>query len=199
MWVGKLAYLAADPMTIQEGRRAIAQAITNCWVKVRGPGCPCVNPLAQQPFRFDSLRGSPMKDASRDGGLIINPHHISPQEAENAIDIGETKGLRHLGSPHLPQIMGSRVTGVYYQWLPRYHLGLTGQMDPWHPRQGRWHWEDGAHMKINLPVFKDEDAKDAVTYQSCRWDLMVYWHVQGAGITPSYPMQLDLCKVILVS
>ena len=30
-------------------------------------------------------------------------------------------------------------------------------------------------MKINLPVFKDEDAKDAVTYQSWRWDLMVYW------------------------
>ena len=31
-------------------------------------------------------------------------------------------------------------------------------------------------MKINLPVFKDEDAKDAVTYQSWRWDLKVYWH-----------------------
>ena len=28
MWVGKLAYLATDPMTIQEGRQAIAQAIT---------------------------------------------------------------------------------------------------------------------------------------------------------------------------
>ena len=31
-------------------------------------------------------------------------------------------------------------------------------------------------MKINLSVFKDEDAKDAVTYQSWRWDLMVYHH-----------------------
>ena len=29
-------------------------------------------------------------------------------------------------------------------------------------------------MKINLPIFKDEDAKDTVTYQSWRWDLMVY-------------------------
>ena len=29
-------------------------------------------------------------------------------------------------------------------------------------------------MKINLPIFKDKDAKDAVTYQSRRWDLMVY-------------------------
>ena len=31
-------------------------------------------------------------------------------------------------------------------------------------------------MKINLAIFKDEDTKDAVTYQSWRWDLMVYQH-----------------------
>ena len=29
-------------------------------------------------------------------------------------------------------------------------------------------------MKINLPIFKDKDANEAVTYQSWRWDLMVY-------------------------
>ena len=29
-------------------------------------------------------------------------------------------------------------------------------------------------MRINLPIFKDEDAKDAVTYQIWRWDLTVY-------------------------
>ena len=34
--------------------------------------------------------------------------------------------------------------------------------------------EPEGHMKINLPVFKDEDKKDAVTYQSWHWDLMVY-------------------------
>ena len=33
-------------------------------------------------------------------------------------------------------------------------------------------------MKINLTIFKDENAKDAVTYQSWRWDLMVY-HCAG--------------------
>ena len=32
-------------------------------------------------------------------------------------------------------------------------------------------------MKINLSIFKEEDAKDAITYQSWRWDLMVYHHV----------------------
>ena len=29
MWVGKLAYLATDPMTIQEGKRTIAQAVSD--------------------------------------------------------------------------------------------------------------------------------------------------------------------------
>ena len=36
--------------------------------------------------------------------------------------------------------------------------------------------ETGGHMKINLPVFKDEDKKDTITYQSWPWDLMVYHH-----------------------
>ena len=40
-------------------------------------------------------------------------------------------------------------------------------------------------MKINLPIFKDEDAKDAVTYQSWRWDLMVYWHARCRDCTLS--------------
>ena len=33
-------------------------------------------------------------------------------------------------------------------------------------------------MKINLPIFKDEDTKDAVTCQSWRGDLTVY-HCAG--------------------
>ena len=39
-WVGKLAYLTADPMSVQEGRRAIAQVISDNRVKARGPGRP---------------------------------------------------------------------------------------------------------------------------------------------------------------
>ena len=61
-WVGKPAYLATDPMTIHEGQQAISQAVTDCQVKVRGPGPPHVNLLTQQPFRFDHTRGSHLKD-----------------------------------------------------------------------------------------------------------------------------------------
>ena len=62
--VGKLAYFTTDPMTIQEGRRATAQAILDNRVKARGPGCPQVGLLAQQPFKFNTPRTSPPRDMS---------------------------------------------------------------------------------------------------------------------------------------
>ena len=72
MWVGKLAYLTANPMTLQEGKRAIAQAVSDHRVKARGPGCPRVNPPIKQPFRFNTSRASPSGDAlapyGSDGG-----------------------------------------------------------------------------------------------------------------------------------
>ena len=40
MWVGKSAYLTADHMTLQEGKRAITQAVSDHRVKARGPGHP---------------------------------------------------------------------------------------------------------------------------------------------------------------
>ena len=61
-WVGKSAYLTADPMTVQEVKRAIPQAILDNRVKARGPGCPWVNPQAQQPFKFNTPRTSPPRD-----------------------------------------------------------------------------------------------------------------------------------------
>ena len=63
-WVGRSAYLTANPMTIQEGRRAIAQAVSDNRVKARGPGHPRVNLLAQQPFKFNTPRTSPPRDVS---------------------------------------------------------------------------------------------------------------------------------------
>ena len=61
-WVGKLAYLTADPMMLQEGKRAITWAILDHRVKATGPGCPQVNLPAQQPFRFDTSGTSPPGD-----------------------------------------------------------------------------------------------------------------------------------------
>ena len=78
MWVKKLAYLTTDPLTIQEGRRAIAQAILDNRVKARGPGHPHVNLLAQQLFQFNVLRNSPLKDMLGDGGSDYQPSPYRP-------------------------------------------------------------------------------------------------------------------------
>ena len=40
-------------------------------------------------------------------------------------------------------------------------------------------------MTINMPVFKDEDKKDAITYQSWCWDVMVYHHAGHHNCTLS--------------
>ena len=62
-WVGKSAYLTANPIMLQEGKRAITQAVLDHRVKARGPGCPRVNLPAPQPFWFNTSRTSPPGDA----------------------------------------------------------------------------------------------------------------------------------------
>ena len=63
-WVGKSAYLTTNPMTLQEGKKAIACAISDHGVKARGLGHSRVNPPAQPPFRFNTSRASPPGDQS---------------------------------------------------------------------------------------------------------------------------------------
>ena len=134
-WVGKSAYLATDPLTIQEGRRAIAQAISDCQVKAMGPGIPVWICQPNKPSGFIPWELSLWRMHLGMVVLIVNHHPVSPQEVENVIDIGETKGLHHLGSPHLPWTVGLRVTRAHYEWLPWYHLGLIGQIDPDTPKE----------------------------------------------------------------
>ena len=71
--VGKSVYLTANPMTIHEVRKAIAQAVLDNRVKVRGPGHPHVKLLAHQPFCFNLLRNSPPKDTPRDDSSNYPP------------------------------------------------------------------------------------------------------------------------------
>ena len=185
-WVGKLAYLAADPMTIQEDKRAIAQAVSDHWVKARGLRRHHVNLPAQQPFQFNPPRSSPPKDMSRDCSSDYPP---SPHQPSRGQEHHRHQRDQRPQSPQFP--------------LPSPHRGFKSDRSSFsmsssmlsrsdqsdgsrRSRLGRLHWEEGAHMKINLPIFKDEDAKDVVNYQSWGWDLTVYW---CTGITPSYLMQ----------
>ena len=174
MWVGKLAYLTADPMTIQEGRRAIAQAVSDCQVKAREPGCHHGNLPAQQPFQFDPPRSSPLKDASGDGG---SNHQLLPCQPSRGREHNKHWRDQRPQSPQFPSPSLNRGFESD-QSLLSMTSSMSSRSDrsggPQHPRRGRQHQGEGACMKINLPIFKDEDAKDTVTYQSWRWDLMIY-------------------------
>ena len=165
--------LATDPMTIREGRRAIAQAVTDCGVKARGPGCPHVNLLAKQPFWFDPPNGSPLKNVSGDGGSDCQP---SPHWPSRGQECNRCQRDQRPPSPQFPSPSPDCGFESNQSSLSMASLMLSrsNRSDgSQHPRRGRWHQEDAAHMII-LPIFKDKDAKDAVTYQSWRWDLMVY-------------------------
>ena len=75
MWVGKLAYLAAAPLTFQEGWWEIAWAVTEYRVKARGAGHLCVNPLTPQPFRFDWWGDSLQRYTP---GIATSDHKLLP-------------------------------------------------------------------------------------------------------------------------
>ena len=138
-WVhglGNQPYLAADPMTVQEGWRAIAQAVTDWQVKARGPGHPCVNLPTQQPFRFGHPRDSPLKDTWGMLVLTVSHCHTSPQEAKTATDIGGSKGNHCFSYHHLPWTAGLRVIGAHYQWLHWCCPCQIDQRDPGIPNMG---------------------------------------------------------------
>ena len=175
MWVWKLAYLTADPMMLQEGKRAIACAVSDQGVKVRGLGRPQVNPPAQQPFRFHTRRASPPGDQSA---------HEVPKDRRTPQWPSHGRGhnrRRRDQRPQLPRFSSPLLDQGFKS--DRSSISMVSSISSWldhsdgsgHSRWGRRHREK-THMKINLPIFKDEDAKDTMTYQSWRWDLIVYRH-----------------------
>ena len=102
-WVGKPAYLAADPMTIQEGQWAIVQTVTDCWEKARGLAHPCVNLPTQQPFRFDCPRDSPGKDTPGDASSNhqSSPHQPPRDQGHNRYQRNQRQPPPQLPSPSL--------------------------------------------------------------------------------------------------
>ena len=101
--------------------------------------------------------------------------HTGPQGARTAIDAGRTKG-NPLGCRCLPQTHGFESDRSSLSTASLMSSILDRSEGSWHSQHGRQCREAGTHVRINLPVFKDKDTKDAITYQSWRWDLTVYQH-----------------------
>ena len=82
MLLRKSAYLATDPMTIQEGRQGIAQTVTDCQVKARGARTSLCKPTGPTTLQVFPPRGSPMKDASGDGCSNHQPSPCQPPRGQ---------------------------------------------------------------------------------------------------------------------
>ena len=190
-WVGKLAYLATGHWTIQEGQWAIAQTITEYQIEVRGPGQPRSHPSILQPFRFHHLGDSPWKEHSRDASFNHQPFPCRSQRGQDHDQHQRDQRLIQPQSPSPDYGFESDRSSVSTASLVSSHSDrLEGSQCSW---CGRWCRETGAHMEINLPIFKDEDTKVTVTYQSWRWDLTVY-HWVGARNPPSFHTPSGSCK-----
>ena len=173
-WIGKPANLAADPLTIQEGWWEINQAITKCQIKAMGPGHPCMNLLTPQLFRLDWWGDSPQKDTP---GVASSDHKLLPHQPLRGQHHNRHRRDQGLLPPQPPLLSldhGFENNRSSVLTTSSVSSLLDRSEGSQHPQIGRQQGEATAHMKINLPIFKDEDAKDAVTYQSWRWDLMVY-------------------------
>ena len=128
----------------------------------------------------------------------VNHCHTGPQEARTTTGIGETIGNHCIGYHHPPQTTDLRVIKSSLS-MALLMLSMSNISEgSWHSQHGRQHREDGAHMKINLTVFKDEDAKDAVTYQSWRWDLNSILTCRMQGLHPPTICYLVLTGLSLV-
>ena len=120
-WVGKLAYLTANPMTLQEGKRAIACAILDHGVKARGLGCPRVNCWPNHLLGLTLLHqetGQHMRSLKIDrppDGLL---------EAAAVTGAGETKDHNPPDIYPLHRTEALRATGVQ---SPRHLLGHPSQ------------------------------------------------------------------------
>ena len=133
-WVGKPAYLAVDPLLIQEGWQ-ITQAIPKCQIKAMGPGHPHVNLLTPQPFRFDCLGDSPQRTPLEMPIQTMSYHPTGPQGARTTINVEETRGNHHLSPNCHPLIIGLKVIGVLCQWPPQCHHCQTDLKAPGIPSE----------------------------------------------------------------
>ena len=140
---------------------------------MRGPRHPHVNLLAHQPFHFNPLRNSPPKDTPRVDGSDYTP---SPHRPSRGHDHNRWWRDHRTWLPRFPSLSpdcGFESDRSSLLTMSSVSSRSDCSDESRCSRWGRQHQEETC-MKINLPIFKDKDAKDAVTYQSWRWDLTVY-------------------------
>ena len=117
----------------------------------------------------------PGKNALKMPALTIGPHTTSYHEAGIMIGGRGTQGQCY-PTPSPSPDCGFESNKSLVLMVSSVSSESDRSEGSQHPCCGRCCRETGGHIKINLPIFKNEDTKDAITYQSWRWDLTAYHH-----------------------
>ena len=160
-------------------------------IKLRGPGYPHSIPPASMPFSFHNQYLSPCSANCLVTAKWWDVPWLGPQHGQQiwgwALQRGWNRRQRQfelwVAPPQSPFLLSDH--GFKNDRSTASTSSLVSSMSERSGGPGV-HREPGCHTKINLPVFKDEDTKDAVTYQHWHWDLTVY-HCAGCwDCTPSH-------------
>ena len=182
-WVGKQAQLNANSVSLQEGQQLIAQAITEWCIEARGCGHPHLHPPALPPFSFHNQDEPPweerLQSADKCWEVLRHTHWVPYHEWGCASQWGQDHSqqwwdlwaaLTLTPSPD----HGFKSDGSSVSTSSSMSSRSDRSRGSRHQQQGWCCQEPGGHMKINLPIFKNDNKKDAITYQSWHWDIMVY-------------------------
>ena len=172
-WVGKQVQLNANALSLHEGQWLIAQATTKWCVEVSGLGHPHSHLPAFLPFRFCNQDGSPHEARLQSTNKCMEPrcthwmsHHDQDQASQHSWDHGQMEQdpwavPTPTPSPSLDSGFETDRSSVSTSLSVSLQSNRCGGSRHMHHCQ--CHREPGGHMKLNLPVFKDEDKKDAIT------------------------------------
>ena len=209
-WVGKQAQISAKPISLAYGRQLIAQAIAKGHIRPRGPGFPQSIPCASTPFNFCnqdiiSMTCQPPGKSQMMGGAQLGALSRTvgarPCATMRLEPRSETVGVMtgtHPSGPCSHQTMDLRGDKNTASTSSSMSLMSERSGGSRHPQS----WPDiptGNQESIwrsTCQLFKDEDTKDAVTYQSWHWDLTMYCQAMVVQIALSSLMSSTHYKVI---
>ena len=187
-WAGRTAQVEATIHTMQEGHRAMVDAIMEKKTKARGHG----HPQGLRRATWSSAAACNINDWMQ--GLDEGVSHKEVRRIDDICACGQKQSGAH--AQHFGR------GGRWHRWqrtlwalrgssrgLPSSGGGSSDGGRDWHSlhstmmRTSRGsnrsaHAGRGLQVKVNLPISKDKKVKDGVTYHSWWWDVAVF-HQSG--------------------
>ena len=183
IWASRTAQVEVTINTVQEGCWAIVDVVVEKRTKAWGPGTPHrMTKVKKTPAMANNIEEW-MQGMEEDApevevinGNLINHRPEWRNACSQHVGWGSWQHRRQ-GRPWFPRDMsgGSPSSG---DGSSNWESDQSSQQSTMMRVSGESNWPvwpgRGLRMKVNLPIFKDEKTKDAVTYCSWQWDVTIF-------------------------